>query len=419
MFETKACISITWNKDRHVFGISLNRDAKNDYIIEQTFCDNEEYTFAERLKNVYDKLKNNQDQLIIIGGYIPSSVSLELNIPPLSKKDTEQYLYYELTRQIPYPVNELKWWYKPLPQKENYTEQSINVFAVLEKEWNELLGEIILSEIKVDSFIYPFMVVNSLSRNTDIKLMGIDEEFFLTQSTEIEDSYMKMISFSNQDRKSSSENNDMISDHFKEKYTTLNMENINDSIPALILAEYCLTKQYLKDRKLHMEIPNELHLDRFKLLKITAITLFIIFIILSSTYAIRQMMDTMNTLSTLTSEKTLLLNTIKKINSEYSQNRKYDKIINEIKESTPKTINPIKYLQALTKAVPGNIWMTSFASSKDKVNVTLQTKSDAGNVIAALNKSQLFRTENVRKRKTSNGIQYIYLTLKPRVISNQ
>ncbi len=418
MFDTKACISITWNKDRHVFGISLNRGAKNDYITEQAFCDNEEDTFAERLKNVYDKLKNNQDQLIIIGGYILSSVCLELTIPPLSKKDTAQYLYYELARQMPYPVNELKWWYRPFSPKENCTEQRIKVFAVSEKEWNELLSEIILSEIKVDTFVCPFMVADSLSQNRDIKLMGIDEEFFLTQSTEIEDSYMKMISFSKLSNKSSIENNDPISGYFKEKYTTLNLENLNESIPALILAEYCLTKQYLKDRKLHMEIPNELHPNRFKPLKITAITLFIVFIIISSSYVIRQMMGTMNALNTLTTEKTLLLNTIKKINSEYIQNRKYDKIINEIKESTPKTISPIKYLQALTKAVPGNIWMTSFASSKDKVNVTLQTKGDAGNVIAALNKSQLFRTENVRKRKTSNGIQYIYLTLKPREVSD-
>jgi len=127
----------------------------------------------------------------------------------------------------------------------------------------------------------------------------------------------------------------------------------------------------------------------------------------------------MSTLNTLKNEKTLLLTTIKKINFEYQKNQKYDKIINKIEESTPNAISPIEYLQALTKAVPANIWMTSFASNKGKVNVTLQTKGDAGNVIADLNRSKLFRTENVRKRKTSNGTQYIYLTLEPRDINNQ
>jgi len=418
LFDSKECISISWNKDKHVFGISLKKDAKNNHVTASAFCSDEEKSFAERLKDVYDKLYDNQDQFIIIGGYIPTAVCLDLTIPPLSKKDTAQYLYYELTRQIPYPINELKWCYRTLPQKEESTEQSIRIFAVFEKEWNELFSEIIPSGIKVDSFVSPFMVANSLFQEEDITLTGIDEKFFFNHVTEIEGGYMKMISSSKSNKKSSEKNN-LISDYFKEKYGELNIETLENSVPALILAEYCLTREYLKEKKLNIEIPYELQPKRFKSLIIAAILFIILFIVLSSSYAIRQQIDTMSTLNTLKNEKTLLLTTIKKINFEYQKNQKYDKIINKIEESTPNAISPIEYLQALTKAVPANIWMTSFASNKGKVNVTLQTKGDAGNVIADLNRSKLFRTENVRKRKTSNGTQYIYLTLEPRDINNQ
>ena len=188
-------------------------------------------------------------------------------------------------------------------------------------------------------------------------------------------------------------------------------------LSALILAEYCLTREYCKGKKFNVKIPNELRPKRFKSLKITAIVLCILFIILSSSYVIRQRIDTMKALDRLTDEKTLILNTLKKIKIKYQKNQKYSNVISEIEESTPKTISPIKYLNVLTKAIPGSIWVTSFASNKNKVNVTLQTKSDAGNVITNLNKSHLFKTKNVRKRKTSTGVQYIYLTLEPRNIA--
>jgi hypothetical protein len=415
LFDSKECISITWDKDKRVFGISLKSDANNNHITGQAFCDNEEYSFAERLKYVNDKLYTNQDQFIIIGGYLSSAVCLEVTTPPLSGKDIAQYLYYELARQIPYPVGELKWCYRSFTQKENKTEQNIRIFAVFEKEWNELLSEIIASGIKVDSFVYPFMVINPLFQNSDITLTDIDNEFFFCPPTEIEDGYMKKISTSITGKKSAAEKNGLILEYFKDKYEELTSEPLEKSLPALILAEYCLTREYFKDKKNNIKIPNELQPKRFKSLKITAIILLILFIIFSSSYVIRQRIDTIKALDTLTDEKTLILNTIKKINFEYQKNQKYEKMINEIKETTPKTIDPIKYLDVLTKAIPGNIWMTSFASNKDKVNVTLQTKSDAGSVISDLNKSQLFRTENVRKRKTSGGVQYIYLTLKPKI----
>ena len=419
MFDSKKCISITWNKNKHVFGISLKRNAKNNHIALHAFCNNEEYSFAERLKDVYNKLYINQDQSIVIGGYIPSAVCFELKLPPLSSKDTVQYLYYELARQIPYPVHKLKWWFRYLTAKENETEQHVRVFAIFEEEWNELLGEITLSEIKIDSFVYPFMALNPFFQDTGISFTGIDEEFFFCPASNSEDAFMKKMPSSPSCQKNILEGNDVILKFFKEKYEGLNIETPENFIPSLLLAEYCLSPNYLRDKKLNIPTPSELQPKRYKSQKIISIVLFIILIILSSSYIIRQKIDTMETINALTDEKVLLLATIKKINVEYRKNQKYETIINEIEESTPKAIEPIKYLQALTKAVSANIWMTSFASNKDKINITLQTKSDAGNVISELNKSRLFRTENVRKRKTSSGNQYIYLTLKPRLISNQ
>ena len=218
MLASKECISITWDKDKRVFGISLKKVAKKNFIIGRAFCDNEEFSFAERLKYVNDKLYANQDQVIIVGGYVSSAVCLELATPPLFGKNIAQYLYYELSRQIPCPVNEIIWCYRPFSQKEDKTKQSVRIFAVFEKEWNELLSEIISSGIRVDSFVYPFMVTNPLFQNFDIALTGIDNDFFFSSSTVLEDGYMKKISTSTTNKKSITENNDLILKYFKGKY---------------------------------------------------------------------------------------------------------------------------------------------------------------------------------------------------------
>lgn len=414
MFDPKECISISWDKDERVSGISLKRNAKKNNVTGHVFCDNKECSFSERLKYVNGKLYKNQNQFIVIGGYISSAVCMELAIPPLSRKDTAQYLYYELARRVPFPICDLRWCYRPLPSKVSKTERDIRIFAVLEKKWDEFLSEIMTSEIKVDSFVYPFMAVNQFFQSLGIRFGGIDEEFFLCSPTEIEGSCMKKRPSSTIDTKNTSQSNSLITEYFKDKHEELSSDNFENLLPSLILAEYCFTREYLKDRQFNIKIPNELQPKRFKSLKITVIVLFIAFVILSSLYVIRQRIATIKTLGTLANEKTLILNAIKENNLEYHKNQKYDKIAEEIGESIPKAIRPIKYLQALIKAIPSNIWITSFASNKDKVNVTLQTKSNAGNVVAALNKLQLFTTENVRKRKTGDGTQYIYLTLKPR-----
>ena len=69
MFELKECISITWNKNYNVFGLSFKKDKQ---IIDTSSCIAEEKTFSERLKSVYEELYINQNQFIILGGYTPN-----------------------------------------------------------------------------------------------------------------------------------------------------------------------------------------------------------------------------------------------------------------------------------------------------------------------------------------------------------
>ncbi len=405
LFKLKECISITWDKNFNVFGLSLKNDKQ---IIGNSSCIAEEKTFPERLKSVYEKLYTNQDQFIIIGGYIPSAVCFELVIPPLSKKEIEQYLHYELSRQLPFPVNDLKWCYRVLPEDNDISEKKIKIFAVLEEKWDELFNEIISSGIKVDNYIYPFFAVNPLFSDQSICFPGIEDDFFLKFTVESEDCYMQKNS------REKDELTNSISTFFEEKYQEEKLEKEEAFLASLVLAEYFFTKEFIKDKSLNIKIHNELQPKRFKNLKIISVFLLIILLVLSGSYFIRKRMNVMHILNSLDNEKVLLSSAIKKINYRYLKVKKYDTAIEEIEEATPDAVNPIEYLQVLTKSIPGNIWMTSFASSKDKVNVTLQTNSSAGNITATLNKNKLFKTENVRKRKTSNGSQYIYLTLKSR-----
>ena len=344
----------------------------------------------------------------------PTAVCFELNIPPLHKKEIEQYLHYELSRQIPYPINELKWCYRIIPDNNDSAEKRIKVFAVLEKDWNELFTEIISSGIKIDNYIYPFFAINPLVSNQNISFPSLEKDFFLTCSSEFEDSYMKRISKEN---KSETVNPTPIFQN--DKYPALEkLEHKEEFSPALVLAEYFFTKDFIKDKPLNIKIQNELQPKRFRNLKIISIFLLIMLLVFSGSYLIRKRMNVMNILNSLDNEKLLLSSAIKKINYQYIRIKKYDAAMEEIEEATPEAINPIEYLQTLTDAIPGNIWMTSFASNKDNVNVTLQATSETGNITATLNNNKLFKTENIRKRKTSTGSQYIYLTLKPRQPDN-
>ena len=418
LFGTKECISITWDSNKNIYGVVLKKDADKYIATSYTVCNDDDMAFPDKLSHIYKKLYSNQDQHIIIGGYIPSAVCIDCNIPPLSGSDINQYLYYELSRQIPFAGSELKWWYRKLPTVNENKDITIRIFSVFEKEWDDLLCEIALSKIKMDSLMYPFMAINPICQNHDIILPGIDKLFYINQTSDSDHSYMKNINLTlSEDQKIKITNS--ITENYSEKYPSIDQGTISELIPALLLAEYAFTQEFQKDSKLNINLPIEFRPKRFKSLKISAIVILVIFLVISSSYIIKKNLNIMGVLGKLNNEQVLLQSSLKKMNYKKNKNKKYNLLINEIADAIPETIEPIIYIEALQKLVPSNIWMTSFASNKNKLNITLQTKNNAGNLIDNLNKSTLFKTQNVRKRRTSDGTQYIYITLEPRNMSQR
>jgi acyl-CoA hydrolase len=57
------------------------------------------------------------------------------------------------------------------------------------------------------------------------------------------------------------------------------------------------------------------------------------------------------------------------------------------------------------------MWVTSFSSSGAKINMTIKTDRDADNITSYIRNNPFFNTEDVRKRRNSDGSKYIYMRM--------
>ena len=161
-----------------------------------------------------------------------------------------------------------------------------------------------------------------------------------------------------------------------------------------------------------MELPKTFYPKRFRHLKILAAFLTVIFIVMLGFYIVRSTTDNNAVINKLLWQKNQLMSALNNLKDREFRMKKTDTAINQLVSTEPDDILLLEYLNYFAENIPKTVWVTNINTYQNKINLTLKTNSSSENLLSQFYKSNLFTLENNRRRKTSDGTEYIYMTLK-------
>jgi hypothetical protein len=277
----------------------------------------------------------------------------------------------------------------------------LRIFAVIEREWTHFLSRFDAAGIKVDAIVYPFMALEKEGSFSYLK--GIDSEFVFAFNNG--DFHPERISEINPPQ-NAEDKYDKISG--KDKLHGASEEEFK---PCLILADYALSGNFRKDKASSMELPEKLMPQRFKFLKIAAIFLAVLTLLSGGGILARNAWGSHSRLMAVRQEKARVKKLIAKLKQENTKNKELDEIMQKVSDAVSGQHDALQCLHFLSEKLPAHMWVTSFNSSGTQINMTIKTDRDADNVTSYIRNNPFFNTDNVRKRRNSDGSKYIYMRM--------
>ena len=416
MLKVKTCLSITWDKEYFVYGAVLCKRGKKFTLLDFALSDDRNISFSQRLATVYKKLDGFNRERVIIGGYTPNALTFSLDVPNLKPSEIKKFLDFEISRYIPGNLEDFTWIFRPViyPGTDKNKIQKVKVFAIHKKTYDEGVKEMMDSAIKYDAFLYPFFVIDPFYTAFDLYLESIDTNFYSSASMEEEGWFMSAMPVDMTEKEAILEETNFAFHRFE----PVLKNKLNFFIPCIILAEYSLSPTFYIEKKHFFPVPQLCKPKRFKTLKLSAFALFAIFAILISSYIIRETIDNYNAIDVLDKQLKSLKVESDSIKKKIAKEKKTDDFIQLIFTSEPDDIDALSFLEYLSKIAPKDVWANYLNTYGNSANLTMQTNGNSDRLISELYKSKDYTLQNSRKNKSSDGSEYIYISLVKKALEN-
>ncbi len=405
----RECLALSWDEALSVYGARVRLVGKGRLSVTgiarlDAGRDGED-GFSERLRQACSELGADSG-CAVAGGFLPGAVCFETFITKLGAVETRQALSFELPRAIPFPVEDLAWNYRIVGDGETHGKPGFSiarVFAAPEREWSRLISALDAAGIKADAVVFPFMAVGEGSDEKGFCLEGIDGEFSFCGG--FENSLLEMRHCEKTE----------LSEDFFSGFDGLDKLIDNDSelreklAPCLLLATYALSGNFSRDAQL--ELPEKLRPQRFKFLKLAAAVLIATAILSGVGFAGRKLWSAHHRLGMVKRAQSEINKRIEKIKAANKKSLALDELIGKISEASSGNADLLMCLHYLSKKLPASMWVTNFSVRGDKIDVTIKSFGKAEDLLAHLRGSPFFSTDNIRKRRNSDGSVYVYLKL--------
>ena len=420
MWEYQECLALFWNREGDVFGIRVKTKNQKLQLLDSAVF-NAEDGFASALSEITERLLLPSTHLIVVGGCFEGSVCFDISIPSMPTADIRQAIEYELPRHIPCDASDMVSGYRILdstPADEGKSPRLlIRIFAILKKEWNELITEFTSTGVRVDAILHPYMVLDPIMGDEErIFFPDIDDDFIYVKS---EGSHLrKMIRIEKETEE------DYISpipgvDSLPDKIgfdSEMIREVINDDelkkfIPSMLMAAYSLSPAFREGQSHLIQLPRELIPERFRRLKIFFIFLLSLTVILFFGLIGRYWWDAWSRLASLESENRRIETKIKKVEKE---NKKLevldDAVIKELLEAEIGNSQMARCIHEISVVMPKKMWISHLTTKDKSIDMSVRSPvGKQGNIISALNGSGIFKTTRSNTRRNTDGTVNIYV----------
>ena len=403
--DVHSCLSISWDRDWFVYGVVFGTSGRRLKILANASCKDKVMTFSERLEKVYNELKGDEQDRVLLGGCLPNAFTLLLDTPSLKPSEIDKFLSYELPRHLPCDNESLIWAFRLVsftPSMKTKT-QKIKVMCMTRALFQKLSEDLISSKIKFDAILHPYFVTEPLYTGTKLLLDSLNDLFY-SDSDELQGWYMSPVPKEQEALDKLIEERDFVFDFYREYLK----EDFDCYIPCIVLSEYGLSHDFTIDKKFGFKIPAECRPKRFRGLKFFTLFLVLGFCIIFGSYKMRDAINHYEVLTELKAQKTKLIAEDISLRKKIVEGKKVDTIIQQVFGSVPDDIEILNFLEYLSKTVPGGIWLNYLNTYGNSANLTFQTGGSSDRMISDFYKSESYTLQNSRKNKSGDGVEYIY-----------
>lgn len=406
MFEwlkTRECICMCWDAAGHVYGILARSGGPKEKIRIEAVSESLEDSLKANLIKVQKELNPENKFYIIAGGHLASEFVFETKIPRLDGENLHKAIEFELPREVPYPVEELKWSYIPYKNNNENGILNVRVWGVLKKEWDHIIGEISGSGVKIDGILSPFMCeFKNCSQPVVMETVDGGHAFYsipggTSEMLPLKSPDFEKLGFMN---------------WVKENFEGIDRICENEKfIPVLAMVLDVMSAGFRENKKYMPKLPDEMLPQRFKEWKIACFSLASLIILTGLLLCGRMWHDASSRLAEIKKEKALIAQRISKIKKENLLNREMDATIKKISEASSGNAELLKCVHFLTEAIPDNMWVFELNSNNEKIELVVKTDTDAETDSINWSKSKILSFESVRKRRNSDGTTDVFLKL--------
>lgn len=419
LWEVEECLALSWNNSGGVFGIRVKTKNHKLEILDAIRMQVEDGNFAPAISEIMGKIMHTSTHLIISGGKIESSVCFDLLLPPMPEPDIKQAIQYELPRYIPCDPMDIVFGYRIIKaDKENESKKMlIRVFAILKKDWNELLTDFTSSGVKFDSFVHPFMVLDPLL-NEQPEIFLPDVEYHFCYAKKEGSPLRQMIKVEETGSGSAA---DFEISELAEKLNydrsafagMIKREELPDFIPAMMLAAYAISQKYREDKNHLIPLPKELVPERFRKLRALFMVLLTLTLLLILALIGRNWWEDWSRLSSLKNETAQIQNKIKVLQASNKKlTRLEEKILKELLEADTGNNAITHCLHEISVKMPKEMWLSHFSTRGNSIDMSIRSVAGKqSQIIPVLNSSGLFKTKSSYTRRNSDGTENIYINL--------
>lgn len=413
LLEYQECIALFWTRTGSVYGTRVHVKNHKLSIVETASAESESGNFTTAFSQVSEQLLQPTTNLIIAGGSIAGSVCFDILIPQMSLSDVKQAIQYELPRHMPCDPMEVTYGYRIIekPEEEGKSKLLIRVYAVLKKDWNELITEFTSSEVKIDVFISPNLVLDPLLEDVnELFIPDIDEDFIHTRE---DDSPMRqMIQIDEEiDKKSNIPDSTSLLEKLNYESPSVEItESLDHYIAPLILAAYGLSSDFRESHKQMVPMPKEMVPERFRRLKISFFMFLITCVLMIMALGIRSWWDSWTKLQSLKEENQLVNEKLKKLKNTNSRLIYIDELITELQGAEIGNDEIAKSLYLLSKIIPKTMWLSHYSTRGSSMDLSVRAPAgQQSKLVSILNKTGIFKVKNSYTRRNSDGTENIYV----------
>lgn len=390
-------------------GAVLCKRGKKFTLLDFAFCNDKSLTFSQKLSEVYKKLDGVNRERVIIGGYIPNALVFSVDVPHLKPTEIKKFLEFEIGRYVPGNIEDFTWIFRPViyPDSDKNKVDRVKIFVISKTAYDDLAKNFLDSEIKYDAFLYPFFVIDPLYTAFDLYLETINDKFYSSASMEEEGWFMSEIPEEKNARNTIIEETNFAFHRFE----PVLKDNLKYYIPGIILAEYSLSHIFNLEKKYFLPVPIPSKPKRFRTLKIASFALLAVFLILMFSYTAREFIDNYRTIGMLDKQLQSLKTESADLKRKIAKEKQTDDFIQLVNTSEPEDINALAFLEYLSKVTPKDVWANYLNTYGNSANLTMQTNGNSDRFISELYRSSDYTLQNSRKNKSSDGAEYIYISL--------